>query len=119
KAVGSDQVLPICNVSFTIHVTNGSGDAATNAQINDTLPGDMTLVSFQQTSGPIWSCTTPPAGSGGTVSCTKASLAGGSTSTFVLTGHIPSAEPSGTVYDNVASVTSSSDPNPENDSADA
>src|SRR5205807_4022401 len=79
----------------------------------------MTFVSLQQTSGPTWSCNTPAVGAGGTVTCTNASVAAGSNSTFVLTGHIPTAEPSGTVYTNTASVSSSNDPNPENNSAEA
>jgi uncharacterized repeat protein (TIGR01451 family) len=119
KAVDSDQALPDSDLTYTIQVTNGGPDAAANAEMDDTLPADMTFVSLQQTSGPTWTCSAPGVGSGGPVKCTIATLPAGTTSTFLLKGHIPPAEPAGQVYLNIASVTSSSDPNSENDSADA
>ena len=119
KTVDSDQALANSNVTFTIQVTNFGPDAASTVALNDTLPGDMTFVSEQQTSGPTWTCSTPNVGSGGTVSCAVASLPVSSTSTFSITGHIPSGEPTGTVYTNTASLTSANDPNSENDSSDA
>jgi uncharacterized repeat protein (TIGR01451 family) len=116
KTVGSDQALPNSDVTFTIQVTNGGTDSGLDAQLTDTLPGDMTFVSLQQTSGPTWTLTTPAAGSGGTITCTNPSVPGGTTSTFVLVGHIPAGEPTGTTYPNIAFVMSSNDPNSENDS---
>jgi uncharacterized repeat protein (TIGR01451 family) len=120
KTVDSDQALANTNVTFTIQVTNFGPDAASTVALNDTLPGDMTFVSEQQTSGPTWTCSAPspsPA-QGGTVQCTVATLPASSSSVFRITGHIPSGEPSGTVYENTASVTSPNDPNSENDSSD-
>jgi uncharacterized repeat protein (TIGR01451 family) len=125
KAVDSDQALPNSDVTYTIQVNNNAGpNDAANAALNDTLPtdfnsGSMTFVSLQQTSGPTWACNVPSVGSGGTVVCTIATLPVGSNSTFILTGHIPPGASSGTIYTNIASITSSDDPNPENDSASA
>jgi uncharacterized repeat protein (TIGR01451 family) len=120
KAADSSQALANSNVTYTIQVNNGGPNDAANAELDDTLPGDMTFVSLQQTSGPTWTCNSLAPGSGGTVVCTIATLPVGSTSTFILIGHIPSGESSGTTYLNTASVTTSSnDPNPENNSADA
>jgi uncharacterized repeat protein (TIGR01451 family) len=116
KTVGSDQALPNSDVTFTIRVTNGGTDSGLDAQLTDTLPGDMTFVSLQQTSGPTWTLTTPAVGSGGTITCTNPAVAGGTTSTFVLVAHIPNQEPTGTAYQNIAFVMSSNDPNSENDS---
>jgi uncharacterized repeat protein (TIGR01451 family) len=119
KTVDSEQTLADTNVTFTIQVTNSGPDAASTVALNDILPGDMTFVSEQQTSGPAWSCSTPNAGSGGTVTCTVASLPVSGSSVFLITGHIPSGKASGTVYANTASVTAANDPNSENNSSDA
>ena len=64
KASDSDQALPNGDVTFTVQVTNGGPDAAEDASMTDTLPGDMTFVSFAQTSGPTWSCPCPRASDG-------------------------------------------------------
>jgi uncharacterized repeat protein (TIGR01451 family) len=120
KAVDSDQVLPNSDVTYTIQVNNGGPNDAAKAELDDTLPGNMTFVSLQQTSGPAWTCNSLAPGSGGTVVCKLDPLPVGSNSTFILKGHIPSTASSGTTYVNTASVTTSSnDPNPENNSSDA
>ena len=104
------------DVSYTIQVTNG-GSNADNASWSDTLPGNMTFVGFAQESGPLWSCNTPAVGAGGTITCTLASVPPNTTSVFTLVGHIPPGVAEGTEYTNIASVTSSNDPNSENNSA--
>jgi uncharacterized repeat protein (TIGR01451 family) len=108
---------PDTDVVYTIVVTNGGGDAASNATLTDTLPGTMTFVSLLQTGTPM-SCSTPAVGSGGTVTCTAASYAAGATTTFALTGHIPAGTPSGTVFANTATASATTaDPNAENNSS--
>ncbi|MEA3186742.1 MAG: hypothetical protein QOD99_572, partial [Chthoniobacter sp.] len=120
KTADADQVLANSDVTYTIQVSNDGPDPAVNAEWDDLLPSDMTFVSLAQTSGPVWSCTTPGQGSGGNVQCTKASLAAGTTSTFTLVGHIPGSATSGGTYINAVSVTSSTgDPNSENNNAEA
>ena len=116
KSVDSSQTLANSNATFTIQVTNQGPDVA-DAAMDDTLPNDMTFVSVSQPAG--WTCTTPAVGAGGTVHCTNPTFPAGTTSTFVLTGHIPAGTPAGTEYQNVATVSSSTDPNPENDSSSA
>jgi uncharacterized repeat protein (TIGR01451 family) len=113
---GDAQALADSDVHYTITVQNFGPDQGTNAEWADRLPGDMTFVSLNQTSGPTWTCSTPTSGAGGTVVCDNATVPTGK-STFILTGHVPRGEQTGTVYDNIASISSSSDPNPENDSA--
>jgi uncharacterized repeat protein (TIGR01451 family) len=113
---GDTQALANSNVTYTITIQNFGPDQGMNAEWSDRLPGDMTFVSLNQTSGPTWSCATPATGSGGTVVCDNSSVPTGK-STFTLVGHIPSGEPTGTFYDNIAKITSDSDPNSENDSA--
>jgi len=117
KSADAQRALPDTNVTYTIQIRNGGPDNAINAELDDKLPGDMTFVSLQP--DPNWSCTTPNAGAGGTIKCTNSSVPLNSTSTFILTGHIPSGKAVGTVYLNTATVTSGSDPNSENDSSDA
>jgi uncharacterized repeat protein (TIGR01451 family) len=111
-AVGRDAV-------YTIRVANNGPGASENVSMTDTLPGTMTFVSLSQPDD--WNCTTPAVGSGGTVTCSKASFAAGGEVTFTLTGNIPAATAGGTVFNNTATVssTTSSDLTPENNSATA
>jgi uncharacterized repeat protein (TIGR01451 family) len=117
KTVDSGQALPDSNVTYTIQVSNIGQAAATDAQLDDTLPGDMTFVSLTQTSGPGWTCSTPPTVMGEAIVCTNANFAPGSTSTFTLVGHIPSGAAAGTEYTNVAMVSSSMDAALENNTS--
>lgn len=111
---GPATAAPGTDVVYSISLTNDGPDSASGLSLQDTLPGDMTFVSFVQDSGPLLTCMTPPAGSGGTVTCTAASFPVG-TATFTLTGHIPDGTPSGTVYENSAGASSGTDdPNPTN-----
>ncbi len=97
------------NVTYTLTVSNGGPNSATNVALTDTLPAGVTFVSVSP-SGPV--CTQ----AAGTVTCDLGSLvSGGSvTVTIVVT---PTA--SGTL-DNSASVTATeTDPAPGNNSATA
>jgi uncharacterized repeat protein (TIGR01451 family) len=119
KSVDSPQTLAGSNATFTIQITAGGSAAATDATMTDTLPGNMTFVSLNQTSGPTWGCSTPNAGAGGTIQCNNSSVAPGTTTTFVLTGKIPPGTAAGTTYQNFVTVSASNDSNSENNSADA
>jgi uncharacterized repeat protein (TIGR01451 family) len=106
------------NFSYTIIVGNSGPDSATSASMTDTLPGNLTFVSLSSPGG--WSCSTPSVGSGGTVSCSIATLAPNPGQTFVLTVNVPGGTGDGTEYDNTATVASSTpDPTPENDNSTA
>ena len=117
---GPSQVHTDSDVTYTITVTNGGSNAATNARFTDTLPNSVpgnvpiTFVSFTQTSGPAWNdctVTSSPA------DCKTTSLAPGSTSTFTFVGHVPAGVPDGAQYTNQVALTSDADPDSENDSA--
>lgn len=113
QKVGPDTAAPNTDVSYTITVNNPGPNAADSVSLTDTLPGTMTFVSIQQNSGPAFSCSGTS-----TVTCSILSLAAGATATFTLTGHIPSGTESGTVFTNVANVTTTTnDPNPDNNSS--
>ena len=115
---GPASAPPNSDVAYTITVTNGSANDATNVSFTDTLPNSapignpMTFVSFTQNSGPAFNCGVPAA----TTTCTIATFPAGSTATFTFTGHIPNA-PSGTTYSNTVSMISDNDPNSENDTS--
>jgi uncharacterized repeat protein (TIGR01451 family) len=108
--------VPGSDLTYAITATNGGPAAAAGATLSETLPDATTFVSLAAPAG--WSCTTPVVGSGGDVTCTRASLPAGTTETFTLVVHIPSDTPSQTVLHNIVTVsTTDSDPNVENDQA--
>jgi len=114
---GPTGAAPDTDVVYTITVGNAGPDDASAVTLDDTLPGTMTFVSISQGPGPAMLCSTPGGGMGGLVSCTAATFPAGATTTFTLTGHIPAGTPSGTTFVNTATVTSSNDPNDENNSS--
>jgi len=111
---GPNSAGPDTDVMYSISLTNGGPDDATNVALQDILPGTMTFVSLVRNSGPAMTCTTPAVGSGGSIDCTVATFAAGATVTFTLTGHIPSGTVSGQTFQNTATVKSDNDPNDEN-----
>ena len=112
---GPNATPPDTDVTYTITVENAGPFAANTVEFTDTLPGTMTFVSFNQNSGPTFSCTTPAGGSGGTIDCTIDPFANNAVATFTLVGHIPSGA-SG-FFTNTVTVTSANDSNGENDVA--
>jgi uncharacterized repeat protein (TIGR01451 family) len=109
---GPSSAGPDTDVAYTISVTNGGPDPATPLSWQDTLPGTMTFVSLNQSSGPTMTCTP-----GTTVSCSLSPFPAGQTATFTLTGHIPAGTQPGTTFANTATVTTQNDPEPDNNSA--
>jgi uncharacterized repeat protein (TIGR01451 family) len=104
------------NVAYQLTVINAGPDTALNVSLNDPLPGSMTFVSLTSPAG--YACVTPAVGANGTVTCTIASLTQGNQGTFTLVGKVPPGTPSGTVFENVATVTTTTiDPSSENDVA--
>ena len=113
-----DPVVAGANLVYTITVDNNGPSTAVSVSLSDTLPTGTTFVSLPDPAG--WSCTKPAVGSGGTVSCSNPSFAVGS-SVFTLTVMVDPSVADGTVLSNTATVMSSStsDPNPGDESADA
>jgi len=105
---------------FSVQVTNRGPSDATAVQMSDAIPTNTTFVSFDQLSGPVFSCTSPAAGSNtGSTVCTIASLARGESATFVATYQV-GAVAGGTLISNTASVSSTtSDPNTDSNSSTA
>ena len=70
------------------------------------MPDRTTFVS--NSGAPGWTSTNPPVGSGGVITSTDASFAGGATATFVIVVKLDSTVRPGTVLTNRAVVTTSS-----------
>jgi hypothetical protein len=113
KTDSPDPVRAGDNVTYLISVTNNAGSAAT-ATMTDTLPTQVTFVSF---SAPGWACSTPA----GKVVCSK-SVAGGATDVITVIVNAPGTLAAGTVLINTATVAGGSgttDANPNDNTATA
>src|SRR5207249_521153 len=104
KTDSPDPVTPGGTLTYTITVSNAGPNAAASVTMNDPLPPQTTFQSMPTPAG--WSCTTPAAGSPGTVSCTTATLAIGATATFTLAVQVSPAALDGSTIANTATVSS-------------
>lgn len=107
-------VLAGNNITYTITVTNNGPATSSNVTLTDTLPANTTVVSISAPAG--WTC---PAASGGTQTCTNASVAANTTATFTLILKVMAGTAPGTGITNSASIASSTttDPNSANNTA--
>src|SRR3989441_189400 len=104
KTDSPDPVTPGGTLTYTISVSNGGPNAAATVKMDDVLPA---LTTFQSVTPPAgWSCTNPPVGSTGTVSCTTASLPNGAIAGFTIVVQVSASTPDGTVISNTARVSS-------------
>jgi uncharacterized repeat protein (TIGR01451 family) len=116
KTANTDEALAGSDVTYTIQVNNSGPATANSVTLSDPLPGDMTFVSLSYPAG--WTCSTPAVGAGGSVDCSKPSLAPNNSQVFTLVVHIPSETSNGTTYNNTVMVnTSTPDSNDENNQA--
>jgi uncharacterized repeat protein (TIGR01451 family) len=117
KADSPDPVTVGNTLTYTITLTNAGPSSAASASLADTLPAGTTFLSLATPAG--WSCTTPPVGSAGSVSCTIPSVAPGN-AVFTLKVKVDLTVPPGTVLTNNAIAASSTgDPNPGNETGTA
>jgi uncharacterized protein len=117
KVDGTDPVTAGTSLAYTITVTNAGPDPADSVSWTDTLPAGTTFLTLSQPGG--WSCTTPPVGAGGTVSCSIATLGVGS-AVFTLTVAVDPGIAAGTVLSNTATAASTTaDPDTDDLSATA
>ncbi|HEX2831887.1 MAG TPA: IPTL-CTERM sorting domain-containing protein [Thermoanaerobaculia bacterium] len=115
---GPANITAGANISYTLSVTNNGPSTASSVSLTDTLPANTTFASMLQNSGPTFSCSTPPDGGTGTITCTIASLAPAATATFTFVFHVNSSTASGTPLTNIADVSSStSDPDNSDNSS--
>ena len=115
KSDSPDPVPAGASLTYTLTATNGGPTAAVNAVLSDPLPAGLLFQSIAAPGG--WTCTTPPVGSNGTVSCANPSFSVGNAS-FTLSAQVDPGTQGGTVLSNTATISAgSADPNPANNSA--
>ncbi|HMF05149.1 MAG TPA: hypothetical protein VKH17_10065, partial [Acidimicrobiia bacterium] len=119
KTDAPDPVAPGADLTYTITVTNGGPSDATNASWSDQIPANTTFQSLGQTgNGSSFTCSTPPVGGTGAISCSLSSMVPGEVATFTVVVEVVAATPDGTVIGNTASATAdTSDPATGNNSA--
>ena len=100
-------------MNYTITVSNGGPDAATDVNVSDLLSAGTTFVSVTPSQG---SCTPPAPGPGGTVNCSLGTIASPGSATIALVVTFTGAP--GSSISNTATVsTTAVDGNSTNDSA--
>jgi uncharacterized repeat protein (TIGR01451 family) len=123
KTVDHEIVGPGDTLTWHIVSTNHGPATSTGFTLADQLPHDVEFVSA--THSPELTCTTPPVGSSGAITCTAASPvpatpAAGSSLTLTITAKVLSTTTDGTLLLNVATVSGDQpepepDPNPNRD----
>jgi uncharacterized repeat protein (TIGR01451 family) len=109
-------VSPAQNYSYTAVATNNGPAAAANDSVSIPLPAGTNFQSLTPPAG--WSCVTPAIGSGGTITCTIASLAAGATATFSPVVQVNPTTAAGTTLNCTATIsTTSTDSIPSNNTA--
>jgi large repetitive protein len=105
------------NITFTITLGNGGPDDAAAATFNDPLPADVTFVSYTQTTGPTFACTTPSAGSTGTVNCSIATLTAGDVAQFDIVVNVSPSAAGTTLINSVVASSQTPDDTDENNTS--
>jgi uncharacterized repeat protein (TIGR01451 family) len=103
-------------LTFTITVTNGGPDAATQATMATAVPTGTTFVSLASPAG--WAANSPAVGGTGPISASIASLAAGGQAVFSLIVKVDPTAAAGSTIALTSNVsTTATDPNPGNNSA--
>jgi uncharacterized repeat protein (TIGR01451 family) len=103
-------------LSYTIVATNNGPDSAVNVSVADTLPSSLLFQSITAPAG--FTCTTPPVGASGTITCTALTLANGASASFTLAvGIAPGA--TGSIVNSASTTSATTDPNGGNNAASA
>ena len=117
KADYPDPVNPATNLTYTLTIANAGPTLAQNVRVSDDIPANTTFVSLAQNSGPAFTCSTPPVGGTGTVGCSIATFGSSATARFTLVVKVSEDASNGMFIRNTVTVASStSDPNPQNNS---
>lgn len=102
-------------ITYTLSITNTGPSFAAAVVVSDTLPVNTTFAALQEPAG--WTCTAPPVGQRGLVSCANNAF-GLASASFTLAVKVDPATPTGTVITNRATIQSStSDPSSANNLA--
>lgn len=116
KADNPDPVVAGTDLTYLITATNNGPGDAQDVAIADIIPANTTFQSATPSAGS--SCSLPPVGGTGNVSCTWAgTTTSGSSRTLTLIVHVNSSTPDGSTITNTATTsTTTNDPNSGNNS---
>jgi uncharacterized repeat protein (TIGR01451 family) len=110
------------NITYHLTFANGGPDTASSGGFDDSLPAGTTFVSLTHTAGNTSglltpSCTTPPVGSPGTVSCAAGGYPAGGTDSYDLVLNVsPTFADGGALTNTATTHTDSFDSNSNNNS---
>jgi uncharacterized repeat protein (TIGR01451 family) len=117
KADSPDPVLAGTDLSYSLSVSNAGPSDAQSVSLTDAVPAGTTFVSLTQDTGPAFTLTAPPVGGTGNVTLSSATFAAGASATFTLVVKVDPAAVNGSTITNSASVASSTtDPDPADNS---
>ncbi|MGA8810230.1 MAG: DUF11 domain-containing protein, partial [Thermoanaerobaculia bacterium] len=102
-------------ITYTQTITNNGPDAATNANITESIGSGVTFQSITTPAG--WSCTTPAIGGTGAISCSIASLANAGSASFTVVVNVTAV--SGSISNTITGSSDASDTVQANNSATA
>ncbi|MFY9561900.1 MAG: C25 family cysteine peptidase, partial [Terriglobales bacterium] len=114
SADSPDPVIAGTNITYTQTLTNPGPSNAANVTFTEAIPANTNFRAFVPPVG--WACNSLVVGGTGTLTCTIASLAPGSTN-FALIVQVNPGTPSGTTITDTVTVGSSTDTNNANNTA--
>jgi hypothetical protein len=97
KTVDHAAIVAPGTLTYTVVVTNPGTAPVTTAKMTDVNPPNTVFESLAQSTGSPFTCTTPAAGTAGTVACTAPSLAAGASTTFTIVDNVLAAAAGSTV----------------------
>ncbi len=97
-----DPVIAGNNITYTQTATNVGGGTANNPSLTENTPPDTVFESISAPPGTT--CTTPPVGTAGAISCTGASAPAGTSGTVTLVVQVVAGTASGTVINDTVTV---------------
>lgn len=107
-----DSVSAGGQASFGFQVNNYGPDSSANIQLTSAVPANTTFVSFQQLSGPTFTCETPTPGGTGTTNCSITGLSANASATFVGVYEVSTGTAAGTTISNRADIGGLTETNP-------
>ena len=113
---GPSSIVPGDTATYTFTIANNGPSYSQNVSFSDPLPAGMTFVSLTQT-GSIFTLDPHPAGTGGTVSGSIATLRSGALTTFTLVARLDPSANGTSLTNTVTTTAATTDPNATNNSA--
>lgn len=104
---GPFQVSAGSSTTFSLRVSNGGPDDATNVRVTVTVASNSTLNSGEQTTGPLFTCTNLPLGGAGSTTFAIEALPANAAASFIFVYQIDPETPNGASITSTATVSGS------------